>query len=62
MWSRAKREGHGIKLSENVWTPVAGDAGDDTASEISEGASSGDEKMDQRMKEAVERGYGSEPE
>lgn len=60
MWCRAKRDGHGTKLSEDVWTPAS--PGDDTASEVSEGASSADEKMVARMKEAVERGYGSEPE
>lgn len=59
MWSRAKREGHGAKIDESVWTPAVTD---DSASEVSEGASSGDEKMCERMREATERGYGSEPE
>jgi hypothetical protein len=59
MWSRAKREGHGAKISENVWTNMVSDD-----SEISEGESeiSVDEKMKERMREATERGYGSEPE
>jgi hypothetical protein len=59
MFSRAKREGHGTKISESVWTPR-----DEDESEISEGESeiSSDEKMSARMREATERGYGSEPE
>jgi sphingolipid delta-4 desaturase len=59
MWSRAKRDGKGVKIDESVWTPVSSD---DSASEVSDGASSGDEKMNERMREATERGYGSEPE
>jgi hypothetical protein len=56
MWNRAKREGHGTKISENVWDPR-----DESASEASDGVSE-DEKMGERMREATERGYGSEPE
>lgn len=55
MWSRAKRAGHGEKISESTWAPVSD-------SEVSEGESSADEKMGERMREATERGYGSEPE
>jgi sphingolipid delta-4 desaturase len=56
MWSRAKRNNHGERISESVWTPR-----DDDMSEASDGASE-DEKMGERMREATERGYGSEPE
>jgi sphingolipid delta-4 desaturase len=56
MFSRAKREGHGEKISESTWTPT-----DDEISEASDGASE-DEKMGERMREATDRGYGSEPE
>jgi len=62
MWSRAKRNGHGNKISESVWTPRTPREEDEDESEISEGESSADEKMSARMKEATERGYGSEPE
>jgi hypothetical protein len=59
MFSRVKRESHGTKISESVWTPR-----DEDESEVSEGESeiSADEKMSARMREATERGYGSEPE
>jgi sphingolipid delta-4 desaturase len=56
MFSRAKRAGHGEKISESTWTPT-----DDEVSEASDGASE-DEKMGERMREATDRGYGSEPE
>jgi hypothetical protein len=58
MFSRAKRESHGAKISESTWTPREDDS---EASEVSDGASE-DEKMGERMREATERGYGSEPE
>jgi hypothetical protein len=57
MFSRAKRTGHGERISESTWTPSSA-----SDSEISEGESSADEKMGERMREATERGYGSEPE
>lgn len=50
---------HGEKLSESIWTPRENG---DSASEMSEGESSADEKMGEGMREATERGYGSEPE
>jgi sphingolipid delta-4 desaturase len=58
MWSRAKRATHGERLSESLWAPTPLESG----SEMSEGESSEDEKMGERMREATERGYGSEPE
>lgn len=63
MWSRAKRDGHGIKIDEKVWNAAASSSSSASASsDVSEGESSEDEKLSTQMREAVERGYGSEPE
>jgi len=58
MWCRAKRIGKGERLDESVWMRVEGS--DSCMSEESE--SDSDSEMRLGMKEAVERGYGSDRE